>query len=187
MAAQVGGFGVGVEADGIDFRAEAVRGDDGRMWALWLRYICFAEGNSRQLLLHYLGSRIVVNAGQGGGGQLADEKLYRAVFCGDVPAFREGPIAHADRARPCTSLGQEVPSLEAPPEDVHEAMALGQPDSDVRVKWRRETQEEAYGRAAAEGKPDPAARGNKKSRPGPSATLTFACPTAWCFARETYA
>ena len=108
MAAQVGGIGVDCEADEVSFRAKAVRGDDGRVGVLWLRYICFAERGSRQLLLRYLGSRIVAGAGQGGGGQLTDEELYSAVFCGDVPAFREGSLAHTDSAQACISLAREA-------------------------------------------------------------------------------
>ena len=96
----------------------------------------------------------MAGAGQGGGGQLTDEELYSAVFCGDVPAFREGSLAHTDSAQAYISLGQEALSLETPPDDVQEAMAL----SDLRVKWRRETQQEADERAAAEAKADPAAR-----------------------------
>ena len=75
---------------------------------LWLRYICFAERGSRQLLLRYLGSRIVAGAGQGGGGQRTDEELYSAVLCGDVPAFREGSLAHTDSAQAYISMGQEA-------------------------------------------------------------------------------
>ena len=100
----------------------------------------------------------MAGAGQGGGGQLTDEELYSAVFCGDVPAFREGSLAHTDSAQAYISLGQEAPSLETPPDDVQEAMALDPPASDLRVKWRRETQQEADERAAAEAKADPAAR-----------------------------
>ena len=109
-------WGVDCEADEVSFRAKAVRGDDGRMGVLWLRYICFAERGSRQLLLRYLGSRIVAGAGQGGGGQLTDEELYSVVFCGDVPAFREGSLAHTDSAQAYISLGQKpVSSLSLGP------------------------------------------------------------------------
>ena len=86
------------------------------MGVLWLGDICVAERGSRQLLLRYLGSRIVAGAGQGGGGQLTDEELYSVVFCGDVPAFREGSLAHTDSAQAYISLGQKpVSSLSLGP------------------------------------------------------------------------
>ena len=133
-------LGADVEADEVYFQAKAVRCEDGRMGVLWLRYVCFAQHGTRQLLHRDLGSRIVANTGQGGGGHLTDEELYHTMFCGEVPAFRLGSVAQTDIAQAYVSLGQKAPSLEAPPEDVQKAMTLGQPDSDAHVKRRPETQ-----------------------------------------------
>ena len=131
IVVQVGGMRVDVEADEVCFRAKAAHCEDGRMGALWLRYVCFAQRGSGQHVLSYLGRRIFANAGQRGGGQLTYEAIHNAACCGDHLASREGSVAHTVSAQAYISLDKEAPSLEAPPADVQEAMAPGQPHSDL--------------------------------------------------------
>ena len=103
----LGAPGADVEIDEVSFRAHPVTIlVEGILRRLieWIRYIMIAQRGRREFVLRRLESRYVKNAGQGGGGQLADRELQQAILGRGAATLAWGSVVHSDGCKTYSNL-----------------------------------------------------------------------------------
>ena len=143
-AVQLGGIGVDVEMDEVNFRTQEVFEGGERKFRMQ-RYLCAAERHSRKYVLVPLPEKFVKSGSRTGA--ITNEELYQAMFpAGRPPLLLPGTVVHTDGAKAYRNLGwQGAPSSAEVPLELARELVGQRPSA-----WRWEWQEEADDRARAE-------------------------------------
>ena len=114
---QLGGVGVDVEMDEVNFRTQRLVVDGETTYRVQ-RYLCAAERASRKMVLLALPEKFVKVGSRTG--SIRNEELYAAMFpAGRPPLLLPGTVVHTDSAKAYRNLGwQGAPSTAEVPLDV---------------------------------------------------------------------